>query len=220
MKKLGLKKVGDFFSMLADLFILNTMWLITSLPLVTIGVSTTAVYYVLLKRKQDGGNGPSTWKLYKKAFVGNLKQGVFLGLLYLFLAVDVGMVVYYLYQTRGMDYLSTNRPFLLILVVFGVLYSFTSIYMYPLLAFFEQSTAQCLVNALGISFKYLLSTAGFILMIAVAVAACYFVPPLTLVAVSLTAYLITQRMYPIFLKCMERTVTEGQQRFAEKEESI
>lgn len=220
MKKLGIKKVGDFFSLLADLFILNTMWLITSLPVVTIGASTTAVYYVLLKRRQDGGDGPSTWKLYKKAFAGNLKQGVFIGMIYLFLAVDVGMVVYHLCQTRGLEYLTASRSLLLFLVLFGVLYSFTGIYIYPLLAFFEQSTAQCFVNALGISFKYFLSTAAFILTIAVAVTACYLVPPLTLIAVSFTAFLITRHMYPIFLKCMERTAEEGQQRFAEKEERI
>ncbi len=220
MKKLGMKKVGEFFSLLADLFILNTMWLITSLPVVTIGASTTAVYYVLLKRKQDGGDGPSTWKLYKKAFVGNLKQSVFIGLLYLFLAVDAGMVVYHFYQTRGLEYLTASRPLLLFLVLFGVLYSFTGIYIYPLLAFFEQSTAQCFVNALGISFKYLLSTVACILMIAMAGIACYLIPPLTLVAVAITAYLITGRIYPIFLKCMERTVEDGQQRLAEKGESI
>ena len=145
---------------------------------------------------------------------------MFIGLLYLFLAVDAGMVVYHFYQTRGLEYLTTSRPLLLFLVLFGVLYSFTGIYIYPLLAFFEQSTAQCFVNALGISFKYLLSTVACILMIAMAGIACYLIPPLTLVAVAITAYLITGRIYPIFLKCMERTVEDGQQRLAEKGESI
>ena len=41
-----------FFSALGDFFLLNIYWLFTSLPLVTIGVSTSALFYVCLKKRR------------------------------------------------------------------------------------------------------------------------------------------------------------------------
>ena len=42
-------KLFLFLNRLADLLLLNILWLITSIPLLTIGASTTALYYVTLK---------------------------------------------------------------------------------------------------------------------------------------------------------------------------
>lgn len=37
-------------NLIADVIILHFLWLVCSLPLVTIGASTTALYYAMMKR--------------------------------------------------------------------------------------------------------------------------------------------------------------------------
>lgn len=59
---------------IGDLFILNLMWLIGCLPVITIGVSTLALYTVI-ERMQNGEEGylcRDFWKAYKK----HLKRGI------------------------------------------------------------------------------------------------------------------------------------------------
>ena len=48
--------VWRFIGKFGDLIVLNILWIITSIPIVTIGASTTAMYYVTLKlvRDEDG----------------------------------------------------------------------------------------------------------------------------------------------------------------------
>ena len=48
--------VWRFMGRVADLFFLTLLWAIGSLPLVTMGASTTALYYVALKmvKNQEG----------------------------------------------------------------------------------------------------------------------------------------------------------------------
>ena len=42
-------KLFHILSRIADLILLNVLWLLSSLPIITIGASTTALYYVMLK---------------------------------------------------------------------------------------------------------------------------------------------------------------------------
>ncbi|MCQ2500530.1 MAG: YesL family protein, partial [Lachnospiraceae bacterium] len=63
---------------LFDLFILNVLWLICSLPLVTIGPATTAFYYACIQMVLQDDTGPS--KLFFRSFRLNLKQGMLLGI--------------------------------------------------------------------------------------------------------------------------------------------
>ena len=62
--------VWRFIGKLGDLIILNVLWLITSIPIVTIGASTTALYYVTLKlvRDEDGYTIRSFFKSFKENF--------------------------------------------------------------------------------------------------------------------------------------------------------
>ena len=45
--------VWRFIGKLGDLILLNILWIVCSIPIVTAGASTTAVYYVTLKLVRD-----------------------------------------------------------------------------------------------------------------------------------------------------------------------
>ena len=64
-----------------DLLILNILWIICSLPVITLGVATTALYYSMLKiaREKDCG----ITKMFFHSFFQNLKQGCGLTILFL-----------------------------------------------------------------------------------------------------------------------------------------
>lgn len=68
-----------FMNRLMDVFKLNCMWLLCSLPIVTMGAATTAAYTITLKmvKDEEGYIAGPFWKEFK----ANLKREVFSGLL-------------------------------------------------------------------------------------------------------------------------------------------
>ena len=73
---------GPFYRFICrfiDLVKLNFMWLLFSLPIVTIGASTTAAYSIALKMVDDEEG--YMVKSFVKEFKRNFKQGTFMGLI-------------------------------------------------------------------------------------------------------------------------------------------
>ena len=62
---------GQVFGFLGKMIALNILWIVTSLPIVTIGASTTAMYYTALKLHKD--DDVTVWKsleVYKRQLPG------------------------------------------------------------------------------------------------------------------------------------------------------
>lgn len=70
---------------LADFMILNILWVICSIPIITIGASTTALYTVMLKlvKNEEGYIA----KGFLKAFKENFKQSTIMWLIFLLLGI-------------------------------------------------------------------------------------------------------------------------------------
>ena len=73
--------VWRFIGKLGDLIILNVLWIVCSIPIFTIGASTTAVYYVTLKMVRDEED--STIKSFFRSFKSNFKQATAIWLILL-----------------------------------------------------------------------------------------------------------------------------------------
>lgn len=164
-----------FFEKLADVFLLNTLWLVGCIPIVTIGASTTALYYVSLKLA--GGQKVPIFAAFKKSFRENLRQSTFLWLLYVFAAVDCYLIGTALSRSAA---LSPALPYLGGLVLF--FYFLTLLYLFPVIAVFQASTLQCFINAVALSLRHLVFSVLMLLIAALALAAVYFLPPLFLLA--------------------------------------
>lgn len=65
-------KPFQFLDLVADLMILSVCWFVTSIPVITIGASTTAIYTVCAKLIR--GEGTHVLKQYFKAFKDNFKK--------------------------------------------------------------------------------------------------------------------------------------------------
>lgn len=192
---IGIGRIGDFF-------VLNVIWLIASLPIVTIGASTTALYYVFLKRLHDPNIGLSDFQLFKKSFKENWKQATVVWLILLFLGVDLAIIGSTLYLNMGWEAIRNNNLLLAVGVIIVLAYLLVFLYVFPLLALFQQKTGQCFRNAFAISFRFLPSSLGMVLIVALVVFASWFGIPIFLIGAAFTAWLLSKIIYKKFLKCM------------------
>lgn len=73
MPKLNLDNpVFRIMSRLGDLFLLNLLWAVCCLPVITIGASTTALFYTA--RKMAAGEEYLLWQDFFHSFRLNLRQ--------------------------------------------------------------------------------------------------------------------------------------------------
>ena len=79
---------------IADIIIAGFLWLIFSIPIITIGPASIALYYTVAKvcrRKRD-----TVWHAFLHAFKINLKQGIACTVIYL---LYLGVIIFYFYIT-------------------------------------------------------------------------------------------------------------------------
>lgn len=112
----------------ADIFILTVLWILFSLPIITIGASTIALYYVTLKMAENKEGYLA--KAFVKAFRDNLAEGVLLEVIMVILG---GAVAYGIFSFRGMA-TELDKIMLWFFGVIGVVYLFMLTAVFPLAA--------------------------------------------------------------------------------------
>ncbi len=136
-----------FLSKMMDVLKLNFLWILCSLPILTIGASTVAAMSVALKMTDDeeGYIGRSFFKAFKE----NWKQGTLLWII----TVVASYAVYLDFQL--FEAVEGNPiVFLIIGIVSTVLVVVALIYSYPLLARYENTLLHTIQNSIDISRKY------------------------------------------------------------------
>lgn len=134
-----------FISRFCDIVILNAVFLLTCIPIFTIGAATSAVYDVVFRMDTDReGKLLST---YFRAFRENFRQGtaIWLALLLFGVATYVNMTRFSVLGDHA--YLLGYSLFVVSMLVL-VLEVFIAAYAFPLLSQFRNSTRQTVKNAL------------------------------------------------------------------------
>lgn len=136
-----------FISRLVDMFKLNMMWLLCSLPIFTMGAATTAAYTITLKMvdEEEGYIAGPFWKEFK----ANLKKGSILGVIFL-VALYAIYLDFQLFQVAEKN----NIMFLIVGVVAVFLLFMHTIYAFPLMARYENSVINTLRNSYSIAAKF------------------------------------------------------------------
>lgn len=140
-----------FISRLWDVIVLNFMWIVFSLPIVTIGASTVAAFSVAIKMVDDEEGYIA--RSFVKAFKENLKQGIILGLM-TFASIYVVYLNFMLFNAIK----SNPLPLLIIGILGSVVFLFSFLYAYPLIARYENSIVKTLKNSFDISIRYFVRT--------------------------------------------------------------
>ncbi len=143
--------VYRFMQRLWDVVKLNFMWILFSLPVVTVGCSTIAAAYVTL-RMVDESEGDVV-KDFLKGFRTNWKQGIPLS----FISVICFLAVYFDFQLY--NNLQENSLIFLLMGVFGVyIFTLSLLYVFHLIARYENTLLGSIRNSFRLSMKFFLRT--------------------------------------------------------------
>lgn len=198
--------VWRFIGKLCDVMILNVLWLICSIPIVTVGAATTAVYYVTLKLVRDE-EGP-TIRSFFRSFRENFRQATILWLILLIVGALLGFDLYFFLVLQKEPTIFRT----IMLAVFGgffMVYVFTGVLVFPLQARFYNPVKRTLFNAFFMSLRHVTHSVGILIMDAALVLVAVFVfPPmqalLILLGFPLLAFLNSYLIVGIFDKYMPK----------------
>lgn len=132
-------------SRLCDFMLLNILWVVCSIPLFTIGASTTALYTVMLKivRNEEGYIVKGFFGAFKENFKKSTIMWLILAAVGIVLGIDSRVAA-------GMT--STMRMiFQSAFIIFGIVWVCVVIYTFPLTARYENTIKNTFKNALLLS---------------------------------------------------------------------
>lgn len=193
--------VWRFIGKFGDLIILNVLWLVCSLPIFTIGASTTAVYYVTLKLARDDDG--YTVRSFFKSFKENFKQSTAIWLILLLAGVVLGVDLYFF--VRLFNGSSTVKTVMLtVFLAISLVYAAIAMYIFPLQSRFYNPIKRTFFNAFFMSIRHLFRTIGMIVIDGVLIAAgfVFMIPPVLMIFMlfgfPLLAFINSYILSPVF----------------------
>ena len=134
--------VMRFLDKMKDLIVLNLIWLVFCIPVVTIGPATTSLYAVA--RKMARGDWPKVWTTFITEFKQCFRKSFLMSLCLLLPAALLGVYLFVVFS-------GSLKETLLLTVLCGIaaiLLGFICSYAWPLSAYFENTVPQTLKNAM------------------------------------------------------------------------
>lgn len=172
-----LNPVFDFINTLCNFIVLNLVFLLTCLPVFTIGTALSSLYSVTLREAR--GEYGYLVRTYLKEFRKNLKHGTAAFLL-LFLAGAVLLFNLVFWHALGSTFGSVMTGlFLVAMLIWLTVFTYT----FPLIARFENNTRQTLKNAFCLMMTNPKTTFGLLGIYAAVLAFCLFLKPMKLMMV-------------------------------------
>ena len=138
---------------------LNLLWFVFSIPLITIGASRTALYYVSLKIVREEEHNITG--MFIRSFKENFKQSTVLWLILLAVGIVLGGDYYILLHLRS---ISTGTPavfwtlLLALLIAATIVYVIILMYVFPLIASVVNTNFAMIKNSFFIGTHYLFCT--------------------------------------------------------------
>lgn len=184
---------------LADVMILSLLWLLFSIPIVTIGPSTAALYYATTKHFNDSSEKPLQDFLH--SFKQNVKQGILLTLIYL---VYGGLLAFDVYVAKN-GFHGISLPALYEQVAYALTLPivFTLPYVFPYLSRFNNTIKETLKHCFFFCATHVLHTLLILLIVVASGAAMFLFPPCALVVPAVGAYLCSHYIEKDFKQALD-----------------
>ena len=201
-------RIMIFLSRVADLVILNILWLVCCVPVVTIGASTTAMYHVIRHWQKDSVS--SIMRDFFQSFKEDFKQATPVYLILLIPTAAVVMNAMLIFNPEN----SAAVPSYLLVIWFisALILLFISSFVYPVMAFFADSIFKTLRNAMVLALANLPRTILISILNLLPVQSSIF---WLLIGGALVAYLNMSILKPVFKKLVpsefEDTVPDTQE---------
>ena len=173
---------------------LSLLWFFFSLPVITAGASTTALYYTVNKSLFHSSG--YVWQEFWGAFKSNFKQSTIawlLALLFYVVSIFDFFILYSLTSTNG------NWNFIIFIIMLALV-TFWVCYIFPCIARFENSTRLIMRNALIIAFCNLPKTILLCILLILSLAITLTYLPLIAVTPAIYMYLARWILERVFKK--------------------
>ncbi len=189
-------------ALLTNLILLNFLWAICSLPIITAGAAATAMNSVIFQYLDSGND--SVIKPFFKAFVSNFRQSTLIGIP---LSLLVGILAFdgiYLAAGGSQGFQFLWLPFILLTLLCGML----ATYAFPIIARYECRIQDVIRNSFLLFCLELFSSLFLLFLNAVPVILLVFLPDIfmktslfwVMLGRSLTAFLSNSILLRIFKK--------------------
>lgn len=189
--------IGKFW----DVLIVNVLWVVCSIPVITIGASTTAMYYVTLRLVRDDDG--YTFRSFFKSFKENFKQATIIWLIFLAVGTLLAFDLYYFVRLVSPSTFRTVMITAFLSMAFIWTAMFT--YVFPLQARFYNPVKRTIFNSFFMSVRHVFSTIGMVAADgAILFLSVTFIPQLTIFGVALIAFFNSFFFNNIFKKYMPK----------------
>ncbi|MCL2707746.1 MAG: DUF624 domain-containing protein [Defluviitaleaceae bacterium] len=209
---------GPFYkygSLVADIMILSVAWIVCSIPLVTAGASTAAIYFVATRRiaNREGYILRDFWA----AFKANFKRATILWIIMVALGLLLINNIIFFFGMSG-TMASIMLPIEICLLIELVLISF---YVFPITARFDMNVKTTLKTAFYMANRHLPTSLTIAVLFAALILAILFMSEiLILAAPGLFAWLSSYMLIRIFKKYRPEMDKDPIQELAEIEAAL
>lgn len=196
----------------ADYMLLSILWIICSIPIFTIGASTTALYYTSLKI--ISGDETYITKDFFRSFKQNFKQATLLWLAFLVIGVLCVLDLIFYHQVDS----TFGLVGLVVFLSITIMYVATLMYLFPYLSKFYCTFKQAIKSSFLLSVRHLGWTIVMVIAdVAVVIAALYYTF-LILFLPGIICFLNGLVLHHVFKRYIPETTEENGDEFATIEE--
>ena len=175
-----------------DFFLLNLMWLVACLPVVTIFPSTAAMFGVV--RDWVRGKEGSLTRTFIARFRENLGQSLLVGTIW----VVFGIALFLDFLVASQLSYWAEIVLKSVLVFVSTVYAFGSVYLFPVMVHYDTDWKTVIKNSLLISVGRLPTTLVCLVLLVVMVGLTVVVPFLVVITGSITAYVVYKLCNRVF----------------------
>ena len=207
--------MGSFFSTdnplftgleyITNIIYASVLWILFSIPVITIGASSTALYYTVTKVIRHGRS--YIFREFWQSFKSNLKQSTAVWLIYLLLMAVL------LIDIRVMGGFGTAPAQTLQFIFLAGICMVSGVMVYALAytARFAQDTKHILTNSLLMAIRHLPKTLLLIIILAAAVLGCYLFGLAVVFVPAVAALLDSLILESIFVQYMSKEDLEKEE---------
>ena len=181
MKTTLANPVLDFINTLCNFVVLNLVFLISCLPVITIGTALSSLYYVTLREAR--GEYGYLVRTYIKEFRKNLKSGTAAFAVLFVIGAVILFILAFWFNLGAIPAAALT----VLLAVGAIVWLFTFTYTFPLIARFNNSTKQTLINAFCLMMSNVKATLALLLIYVMVLFLCVFLAPMKLMMVLFSA---------------------------------
>lgn len=193
-----------FLNKVFDMLVLNLLTVLLCIPIVTAGPAFASLYYITMKevRNEEG----YVIRPYFKFLKENFRQGLILELIVIAAAVIMTSDLYIMYQWTAQDSSFLLMALFALLVGFAVIVAVTAVFVFPMLARFDNSIKGILTNSLMMAFRHLPQAVEVVVIWVLCGVLMYINLLSVFFAFGLGAYLTSM----IFVKIFDRYISKEQ----------